>query len=179
MATTHDGKPTSRVLWVDRFLALIRITFVVLISVGLIAFVAQQIDPQNPLARWLNPDATGLTAPQFKGLLVTGLAQGAMYGLIALGYSMVYGVLGFINFAHGEVFMVGAMSGMITSNKLAEAGLWEDAFVFSLLFVVVTSILISTATAVIMERIAYRPLRGSPRLILCLLYTSPSPRDRG
>ena len=78
MATTHDGKPTSRVLWVDRFLALIRITFVVLISVGLIAFVAQQIDPQNPLARWLNPDATGLTAPQFKGLLVTGLAQGAM-----------------------------------------------------------------------------------------------------
>ena len=49
-----------------------------------------------------------------------------MYGLIALGYSMVYGVLGFINFAHGEVFMIGAMSGMITSNKLAEAGLWEE-----------------------------------------------------
>ena len=126
MATAHDAKPRSRVLWVDRFLTLIRITFIFLISVGLLAFIAQQIDPQNPLARWLNPDATGLTAAQFKGLLVTGLAQGAMYGLIALGYSMVYGVLGFINFAHGEVFMVGAMSGMITSNKLADAGLWEE-----------------------------------------------------
>ena len=165
VATKRDAKPTSRVLWVDRFLAVIRITFVVVIAFGLLAFIAQQIDPQNPLARWLNPDATGLTAPQFKGLLVTGLAQGAMYGLIALGYSMVYGVLGFINFAHGEVFMVGAMSGMITSNKLADAGLWEDAFLFCLAFVVITSILISTAVAVIMERIAYRPLRGAPRLI--------------
>ncbi len=165
MTTTHDAKPISRVLWVDRFLTLIRITFIVVISVGLLAFIAQQINPQNPFAQWANPDATGLTAPQFKGLLVTGLAQGAMYGLIALGYSMVYGVLGFINFAHGEVFMVGAMSGMITSNKLADAGLWEDAFLLCLLFIVVTSILLSTATAVIMERIAYRPLRGAPRLI--------------
>ncbi|MCH2625547.1 MAG: branched-chain amino acid ABC transporter permease [Actinomycetota bacterium] len=165
MTTTYDAKPASRVLWVDRFLALIRFVFIFVISVGLLAFIAQQINPQNPFAQWINPDATGLTAPQFKGLLVTGLAQGAMYGLIALGYSMVYGVLGFINFAHGEVFMVGAMSGMITSNKLADAGLWEDAFLFSLLFVVVSSIVLSTATAVIMERIAYRPLRGSPRLI--------------
>ena len=106
MATAHDAKPRSRVLWVDRFLTLIRIGFIFLISVGLLAFIAQQIDPQNPLARWLNPDATGLTAAQFKGLLVTGLAQGAMYGLIALGYSMVYGVLGFINFAHGEAKLI-------------------------------------------------------------------------
>ena len=78
VATTHDAKRTSRVLWVDRFLTLIRVAFVVVIAVGLLAFIAQQIDPQNPLARWLNPAATGLTAPQFKGLLVTGLAQGAM-----------------------------------------------------------------------------------------------------
>ena len=106
MTTTYDAKPASRVLWVDRFLTLIRFVFILVISVGLLAFIAQQINPQNPFAQWINPDATGLTAPQFKGLLVTGLAQGAMYGLIALGYSMVYGVLGLINFAHGEVFMV-------------------------------------------------------------------------
>ncbi len=59
-----------------------------------------------------------------------------MYGLIALGYSMVYGVLGFINFAHGEVFMLGAFSGFITSNKLFEAGAWEANFVLSLFLVV-------------------------------------------
>ena len=87
---------------VDRFLVLLRVALIGLIVVGLLAFVAQQVDPNNPFARWANPDATGLTGAQFKGLLVTGLSQGAMYGLIALGYSMVYGVLGFINFAHGE-----------------------------------------------------------------------------
>ncbi len=136
-----------------------------LIVVGSLAFVAQQIDSQNPFARWANPDATGLTAPQFKGLLIAGLSQGAMYGLIALGYSMVYGVLGFINFAHGEVFMVGAFTGFIASNKLADAGLWQDYFVLSLLFVVLLAIVVSTLTAVLMEAVAYRPLRGSPRLI--------------
>jgi branched-chain amino acid transport system permease protein len=88
-----------------------------------------------------------------------------MYGLIALGYSMVYGVLGFINFAHGEVFMLGAMSGFVASDKLFQAGLWESNFVLSLFIVVVIAIMVSTSTAVIMERVAYRPLRNSPRLI--------------
>ncbi len=135
------------------------------IGVGLLAFVAQQIDPNNPFAQWVNSDATGLTGAQFEGLIIAGLSQGAMYGLIALGYSMVYGVLGFINFAHGEVFMVSAMTGMITSNKLDQAGAWESNFVLSILFVVLVSITVSTLTAVVMERVAYRPLRGAPRLI--------------
>lgn len=165
MTSAVRAKNKTGLTNVDRFLVLIRVALITLIVVGLTAFVAQQIDPQNPFARWANPDATGLTAQQFKGLLVTGLAQGAMYGLIALGYSMVYGVLGFINFAHGEVFMLGAMSGMITSNKLFEAGAWESNFLPSLIFVVLVSIIVSTVTAVIMERVAYRPLRGSPRLI--------------
>ena len=82
---THQGLPGS------------------LIVIGVLAFIAQQVAPDNPFARWRNPDAVGLTGDQFKGLLMSGLSQGAMYGLIALGYSMVYGVLGFINFAHGEV----------------------------------------------------------------------------
>ena len=150
---------------VDRFLTLLRVGLLGLIAVGLLAFIAQQIDPQNPFARWANPDATGLSAAQLKGLFVTGISQGAMYGLIALGYSMVYGVLGFINFAHGEVFMLGAFSGFITSNKLFDAGAWEANFVLSLFLVVMVSVIVSTATAVIMERVAYRPLRESPRLI--------------
>ena len=113
---------------VDWFLTILRVVALTVVFVGLLAFIAQQIDVDNPFARWANPDATGLTGPQFRGLMVSGLAQGAMYGLIALGYSMVYGVLGFINFAHGEVFMVGAMTGMITSNKLADVGRGRATF---------------------------------------------------
>ena len=156
------GAPRTGVDW---FLTVLRVAAVGLVAVGLLAFIAQEIDADNPFARWANPDATGLTGAQFRGLVVSGVAQGCMYGLIALGYSMVYGVLGFINFAHGEVFMVGAMTGMITSNKLADAGLWESNFLGCLVFIVVVSILVCTLTAVVMERVAYRPLRGSPRLI--------------
>ena len=150
---------------VDWFLFGLRVAAVAVIAIGVLGFVAQQFNPENAFARWANPDATALTGPQIRGLVVSGLAQGAMYGLIALGYSMVYGVLGFINFAHGEVFMVGAMTGMITSNKLADAGAWESNFIASLVFTVMVSVLVSTLTAVVMERVAYRPLRNSPRMI--------------
>lgn len=161
-AVRATGRGTTGV---DLFLTLIKAMLLGIIALGLLAFIWQQIDSQNVFARWANPDATGLTAQQFSGLVIAGFTQGAMYGLIALGYSMVYGVLGFINFAHGEIFMLGAMSGWITSSKLFEAGLWEDAFIPSLIFVVVVSICVSTITAVVVERVAYRPLRGSPRLI--------------
>ncbi len=156
----------SRRTTVDWFLVLIRVVLISLIVVGILAFIAQQIDPENAFAKWRNPGANRLTAAQFKGLVVTGLSQGAMYGLIALGYSMVYGVLGFINFAHGEVFMLGAFTGFVTSNKLAEAGLWEGAaFLPSVIMTAILAALIATGAAVLMERVAYRPLRGSPRLI--------------
>jgi len=147
------------------FLTFLRVLLTSLVGFGLLAFILQQIDPGNPIASTINDDATRLSWGAFQGLVVSGLSQGSMYGLIALGYSMVYGVLGFINFAHGEVFMVGAMTGLITSNKLFEAGVWEDAFVLAILVAVLVSVVCSTLTAVIMERIAYRPLRGAPRLI--------------
>ena len=161
-AMRHKAAPRTGVDW---FLLVLKVALFSVIGFGLFAFVLQQLDPNNWLAQRINDDATGLTADQFEGLVISGLSQGAMYGLIALGYSMVYGVLGFINFAHGEVFMVGAMTGMITSNKLFEAGAWESNFVASLLFIVLVAIIVSTLTAVVMERVAYRPLRGSPRLI--------------
>ncbi len=150
---------------IDWFLIGLRVALLSVVVFGLFAFVWQQFDSQNALASRINPDATGLTADQFKGLLVTGVSQGAMYGLIALGYSMVYGVLGFINFAHGEVFMLGAFSGFITSTKLEQAGWWEDYFLASVIFSVIIAVFISTVAAVVMEKVAYRPLRGSPRLI--------------
>jgi branched-chain amino acid transport system permease protein len=150
---------------VDRFLTFIRVFLVTMIVIGLLAFVWQQVDADNPFARWRNPGARGLTGDQFKGLLISGLSQGSMYGLIALGYSMVYGVLGFINFAHGEVFMVGAMTGFIASEKFAANGMWESNFLLCLVLIMLMAIFFSTFTAVLMERVAYRPLRNSPRLI--------------
>mgnify|MGYP001315683894 FL=1 len=165
LTATIERKSARQVSKVDRFLTLIRVFLVGLIVVGILAFLAQQLAPDNPFARWRNPDAVGLTGDQFKGLLMSGLSQGAMYGLIALGYSMVYGVLGFINFAHGEVFMAGAMTGFIASDKFSANGLWESNFLLSLVIVIVLAIMVSTFTAVLMERVAYRPLRESPRLI--------------
>ena len=150
---------------VDWFLTILRIAALALIGAGLLAFIAQTIDSDNWFAQWANPDSISLTGRQFRDLVVAGLAQGAMYGLIALGYSMVYGVLGFINFAHGEVFMIGAVTGAVTTSKLAEAGAWESNFVLCLLAVFLISTVVCTTIAVIMERVAYRPLRGKPRLI--------------
>ena len=165
--TTHavSTKSAKRLVSVDRFLTFIRVFLVTMIIIGLLAFIWQQFDNDNPFARWRNPGARGLTGDQFKGLLISGLSQGSMYGLIALGYSMVYGVLGFINFAHGEVFMVGAMTGFIASEKFNDNGMWESNFLLCLALIVLMAIFFSTSLAVLMERVAYRPLRNSPRLI--------------
>ena len=165
--TTHavSTKSAKRLVSVDRFLTFIRVFLVTMIIIGLLAFIWQQFDADNPFARWRNPGARGLTGDQFKGLLISGLSQGSMYGLIALGYSMVYGVLGFINFAHGEVFMIGAMTGFIASEKFNANGMWESNFLLCLALIVLMAIFFSTSLAVLMERVAYRPLRNSPRLI--------------
>lgn len=106
-----------------------------------------------------------LSAGQWRDLVVFGIAQGSVYALIALGYTMVYGVLGFINFAHGEVFMSGAVVGFFAADALARAGLWATNPFLSLLIVLLVSMTTSTLVAVLLERVAYRPLRGSPRLI--------------
>lgn len=158
-------KPRTAVDW---FLTFLRLLLLGAATLGALLFIVQQVYPDNFITRWVNPVHANLTASHFKGLLVSGLTQGAMYGLIALGYSMVYGVLGFINFAHGEVFMAGAMTGMIASNKLDDAGIWESNFLGSLAFVLAVAVATSTLAAVAMEKVAYRPLRNSPRLILLI-----------
>lgn len=106
-----------------------------------------------------------LSAIAWRDLLLGGLTQGAMYGLIALGYSMVYGILGFINFAHGEVFMSGAMAGYFMANATFNMGLWNHAFPLALLLVMLTAMITSAIVAITIEKVAYRQLRGAPRLI--------------
>ncbi len=106
-----------------------------------------------------------LTGSQWRDLFVFGISTGSVYALIALGYTMVYGVLRFINFAHGEVFMTGAMVAFYVANGLSTTSLWVNSPAISLLIVLVSSMLTSMTVAVVVERVAYRPLRGAPRLI--------------
>ena len=100
---------------------------------------------------------------QFFQQLVNGTVLGATYGLIALGYTMVYGIIQLINFAHGEVFMVGAFSGLAMWKYAIPESLQDQPWV-ALPLVLVAAIVVSVITAVLMERLAYRPLRNAPRL---------------
>lgn len=99
-------------------------------------------------------------------VLADGIVLGFMYALIALGYTMVYGVLEFINFAHSEIFVLGAFVGVEILLMLEDAGQLASVHPgFILLLVITAGMLTSGLAAMALERIAYRPLRGSPRLV--------------
>lgn len=150
-----ERTPTTgfRANWVDIFLWTLRIAAILVVVSGLIGSISKIAAGES------------LTATQWRDLVISGVSQGAMYGLLALGYSMVYGVLGFINFAHGEVFMSGAMVGFVAADWLFANGVWEANPFLSLFLVLIVAMLTSTLVAILVERIAYRPLRGQPRLI--------------
>lgn len=93
--------------------------------------------------------------------IINGLVQGSVYALVALGYTMVYGILGLINFAHGEVVMVGAMVALAATQALLAAALSP---VLVLLLSVLLAVAVCMALGYSIERIAYRPLRHAPRL---------------
>ncbi|MBE3076074.1 MAG: branched-chain amino acid ABC transporter permease [Actinobacteria bacterium] len=99
-------------------------------------------------------------------LIWDGLFVGSFYALIALGYSMVYGIIKLLNFAHGDIYMLGAFIGfaMLTSMGGIPASLSLGA----LLVVLLVSMLLTGTAGVIIERLAYRPLRGAPRLAVLI-----------
>src|SRR6266850_2215123 len=102
----------------------------------------------------------------FPEVLLDGISLGFMYALIALGYTMVYGVLEFINFAHSEIFIAGAFVGVEILLGLKSAGLLDALpWPIVLVLVLIAGMAASGLLAVTVERIAYRPLRGAPRLI--------------
>jgi branched-chain amino acid transport system permease protein len=94
--------------------------------------------------------------------LINGVTLGAMYGLIAIGYSMVYGIIGMINFAHGEIYMIGAFLSIISFTLLGMLGItWVP---LALVIVLLLAMACTSAYGWTVERLAYRPLRGSFRL---------------
>jgi len=96
--------------------------------------------------------------------LINGFTLGAVYALIALGYTMVYGILELINFAHGEIYMIGAYVTILVFTFLTFIGITSHSLLFSLLVVLVIATVYCGAYGLTVERIAYRPLRNAPRL---------------
>ncbi len=143
------GRWLDRVSWVDAFLWLLRIVIILLIVVGAFNTLTSG---KYTLNTWIS-------------LSISGLAQGSIYALIALGYTLVYGILLMINFAHGEVFMAGAFTTVFLANYFNRIGFLNNHPFPAILLLMAFAALISMSVAVLLERIAYRPLRGAPRLV--------------
>ena len=107
----------------------------------------------------------GRNLEYFLQQLINGLTLGSIYGLIAIGYTMVYGIIGMINFAHGDVFMVGSITTFIVLLMLGvTGGSGPFVIILALAMVIAISMLVAATYNWTIERVAYRPLRGSFRL---------------
>lgn len=144
--------------------------FVLSAVVLLLAFLLENTAIGTDVTRRFGVSLMSYTVLNLPQVLMDGLTLGFVYAAIALGYTMVYGVLEFINFAHSEIFAIGAFVGvelLITfqiygwigsENSILSAYLW-------LLVALLAGMLVAGIMAVLVERIAYRPLRGAPRLV--------------
>jgi branched-chain amino acid transport system permease protein len=124
---------------------------------GILLFVA--------VGSWLTIQQGQLTWEDWRSLIIFGVTQGSVYALIALGYTLVYGVLLMINFAHGDVFMFGAMTSFFVADALAQAGFLDANPIVGYALVLLVATGSAMIVAVILERVAYRPLRRAPRLV--------------
>lgn len=134
---------------ITAFLSAFRIFVVLIVVVGSTLILLQG---KYTLAHWLD-------------FILFGLTQGSIYALIALGYTMVYGILRMLNFAHGEVFMSGAFSAYFVADALARSGFLDKNPLVALLLVILFAMAVSTGVALLVERLAYRRLRYAPRLV--------------
>jgi branched-chain amino acid transport system permease protein len=139
----------ERISFVDVLLAILRVGVVVLVVAGVTATLLKGT----------------FTLQAWESLAVSGLALGAIYALIALGYTLVYGILFMINFAHGEVFMSGAFTAFYVAQALFRSGFLASNPFLAFFIVLLVAMLVSAGVAVVLERVAYRPLRNAPRLV--------------
>jgi len=139
----------DRFSWVDLFLRIFQAAIIIFMIIGI----------YNTIVAARYSDA------QWATLVFAGLAQGSIYALIALGYTLVYGILLMINFAHGEIYMAGAFTAVFLADYLYSIGILDSNPVLGVLAMILLAASVSTIVAVLLERIAYRPLRGAPRLV--------------
>jgi branched-chain amino acid transport system permease protein len=136
---------------------------IILIVLGIVVTGIVVVGTTRTLA--LAPAEGGYSGAAWRDFIVQGTAQGAIIAMIALGYSLVYGILRMINFAHGEVFMAGAFGSYFFANAYAESGFLNRNPVLALVIVTAVAVAVSVGTGVLLERLAYRPLRNAPRLV--------------
>jgi branched-chain amino acid transport system permease protein len=134
---------------VDIVLAILRVVVILFVVAGVYATISKGT----------------FTLDEWGSLAVGGLALGAVYALLALGYTLVYGILFMINFAHGDVFMTGAFTAYFAAAALAKSGFLAQNEVLSFIIVLLISSGVAALVAVVLERVAYRPLRNAPRLV--------------
>lgn len=141
------GIPTKRIVRVT-----VATVVILLVAVGVFRTLTLPGAERTDLATW-------------RQLIIAGVALGSMYALIAVGYSLVYGILRLINFAHGEVFMAGAMVSFFAGRAMATSGFMDRQPVLALLVLFAVGAACSMGLAIGLERVAYRPLRSAPRLV--------------
>ena len=153
MSVTATTMPRAqwwrRLSIVDLYLWAFRLAVILVILWGIAGTVRAA---RYPLGDWLD-------------FIIFGLSQGAIYALIALGYTMVYGILRMINFAHGDIFMVGAYTAFYAARALFQRGVFNRHPFLSLTIIILVAAVVALGTALLVERVAYRPLRRAPRLI--------------
>lgn len=131
------------------------------IALAVLSFLAWRLWVVLAVQRAYNPD----TWVRFG---ISGLILGGVYALVALGYTLIYGIMFMINFAHGDVMMMGAFAGYFTLEALNNAGLLNRSLAWSAISIILTfaaGMAVGTGVATVLERIAYRPLRYAPRLV--------------
>ncbi len=128
---------------VDWFLLALRLVVVAVVGTG---FIAGLLHPRYGREEWFS-------------FLAFGLTLGAIYALIALGYTMVYGILRMVNFAHGDVFMFGSYAGCFTLIACSRGGLLQEEPALCFVLATIACVIVAALIAVLAERIAYRPFR--------------------
>lgn len=111
---------------------------------------------------------------QFLRQIIFGLAQGSIYAMLALGYTMVYSVLSILHFAHGEVFMTGAYAGYFVLNAAARMGALATNPLLSVLFTLAAGMVASVIAALLLERFVYRPVRDTPPVVSLIVAVGAS-----
>jgi branched-chain amino acid transport system permease protein len=158
-------------LWVNIARPLLQILVFIVIGVVIMTVAAYAIALLSNAFKLAKNDLdmVRIVNIQLADMVIGGVATGFLYAVIALGYTMVYGVLRFINFAHSEIFMVGGVMGYEVFNFMAGVAKIKDADFFGVVFLILLSIgvaaLVCGALAVGIERVAYRPLRNAPKLV--------------
>jgi len=149
MVATRTTKRIIRLEPTDVFIYIIGALIVFVVVIGSIATLSQG---RYSINAWVD-------------LFVFGVTLGSIYSLIALGYTMVYGILRMINFAHSEVFMSGPFTAYFLAEAFSRSGFINQSPVIALILIFALSMGTSVLIAVLIERIAYRPLRNAPRLV--------------